>query len=138
MRVHGSLWANNHPIASNQYLPGTVQLVGLPGSGKSLLAEEYAARFEADPQRRAQYLGPNWDVAKVRGTPYNTGEGLQLALDAGAQPYGNWSGCHAIQWDAAAPTFGVEIGKPISVIRRRCNDQNDRSRMRRALRPSIR
>lgn len=62
--------------------------------------------FEADPQRRAQYLGPNWDVAKVRGTPYNTGEGLQLALDAGAQPFGNWSGCHAIQWDAAAPTFG--------------------------------
>jgi tricarballylate dehydrogenase len=45
-------------------------------------------------------------VAKVRGTPYNTGEGLQLALDAGAQPFGNWSGCHAIQWDAAAPTFG--------------------------------
>ena len=62
--------------------------------------------FEADPQRRAQYLGPNWDVAKVRGTPYNTGEGLQLALDAGAQPYGNWSGCHAIQWDAAAPPSG--------------------------------
>ena len=62
--------------------------------------------FEADPQRRAQFLGPNWDVAKVRGTPYNTGEGLQLALDAGAQPYGNWSGCHAIQWDAAAPPSG--------------------------------
>jgi tricarballylate dehydrogenase len=52
------------------------------------------------------YLGPNWDVAKVRGTPYNTGEGLQLALDAGAQPYGHWSGCHAIQWDAAAPPYG--------------------------------
>ncbi len=62
--------------------------------------------FEADPSRRAMYLGPNWDVAKVRGTPYNTGEGLQLALDAGAQPYGHWSGCHAIQWDAAAPPFG--------------------------------
>ncbi|MCA1668430.1 MAG: FAD-dependent tricarballylate dehydrogenase TcuA [Thermomicrobia bacterium] len=62
--------------------------------------------FEADPQRRAMYLGPNWDVAKVRGTPYNTGEVLQLALDAGAQPYGHWSGCHAIQWDAGAPPTG--------------------------------
>src|SRR5947209_327915 len=62
--------------------------------------------FEADPQRRAMYLGPNWDVAKVRGTPYNTGDGLHLALDAGAQPYGNWSGCHAIQWDAGAPPSG--------------------------------
>ena len=62
--------------------------------------------FEADPMRRAAYLGPNWDVAKVRGTPYNTGEVLQLALDAGAQPYGHWSGCHAIQWDAGAPPTG--------------------------------
>ena len=62
--------------------------------------------FEADPRQRAMYLGPQWDVAKVRGTPYNTGEGLQLALDAGAQPYGHWSGCHAIQWDAAAPPHG--------------------------------
>jgi tricarballylate dehydrogenase len=76
--------------------------------------EEIAARavvlasggFEADPQRRAAWLGPNWDVAKVRGTPYNTGEVLQMALDAGAQPYGNWSGCHAIQWDAGAPPSG--------------------------------
>lgn len=62
--------------------------------------------FEADPRMRAMYLGPNWDVAKVRGTPYNTGEGIQMALDLGAQPYGNWSGCHAIQWDAAAPPSG--------------------------------
>jgi tricarballylate dehydrogenase len=62
--------------------------------------------FEADPMRRAAYLGPNWDVAKVRGTPYNTGEVLQMALDAGAQPYGHWSGCHAIQWDAGAPPTG--------------------------------
>ncbi len=76
--------------------------------------EEIAARavvlasggFEADPRQRAAYLGPNWDVAKVRGTPYNTGEALQFALDAGAQPYGHWSGCHAIQWDVGAPPSG--------------------------------
>ncbi|HKO24539.1 MAG TPA: FAD-dependent tricarballylate dehydrogenase TcuA [Chloroflexota bacterium] len=76
--------------------------------------EEIAARtvvlacggFEADPRLRAMYLGPNWDIAKVRGTPYNTGEGVQIALDAGAQPYGHWSGCHATAWDAAAPPTG--------------------------------
>lgn len=45
--------------------------------------------FESDLQMRAAYLGPQWDVAKVRGTPYNTGEVLRMALDAGAQPYGN-------------------------------------------------
>jgi tricarballylate dehydrogenase len=62
--------------------------------------------FESDPRMRAAYLGPQWDVAKVRGTPYNTGEVLHAALQAGAQPYGNWSGCHSIAWDAAAPPTG--------------------------------
>lgn len=65
-----------------------------------------AGGFEANPQLRAAYLGPNWDLAKVRGTPYNTGEVLQMALDLGAQPFGNWSGCHAIAWDAGAPPTG--------------------------------
>ena len=62
--------------------------------------------FESDPRMRAAYLGPQWDVAKVRGTPYNTGEVLHVALEAGAQAYGNWSGCHSIAWDAAAPPAG--------------------------------
>ncbi|HEY7413602.1 MAG TPA: FAD-dependent oxidoreductase, partial [Ktedonobacteraceae bacterium] len=41
--------------------------------------------FEADPRLRAMYLGPRWDLAKVRGTPYNTGDGLQMALSLDAQ-----------------------------------------------------
>lgn len=65
-----------------------------------------AGGFEADPRLRAAYLGPNWDVAKVRGTPHNTGEVLLAALAHGAQAYGHWSGCHAIQWDADAPPTG--------------------------------
>ena len=65
-----------------------------------------AGGFESNPQMRAAYLGPNWDVAKVRGTPHNTGEVLRAALARGAQAYGNWSGCHAIQWDAGAPPTG--------------------------------
>jgi tricarballylate dehydrogenase len=65
-----------------------------------------AGGFESDPRMRAAHLGPNWDVAKVRGTPYNTGEVLDAMLTAGALPYGNWSGCHSIAWDAAAPATG--------------------------------
>jgi tricarballylate dehydrogenase len=65
-----------------------------------------AGGFEADPRLRAAHLGPNWDVAKVRGTPYNTGEALEAMLAAGAMPYGNWSGCHSIAWDAGAPATG--------------------------------
>jgi tricarballylate dehydrogenase len=62
--------------------------------------------FEANPAMRAAYLGPGWDLAMVRGTPYNTGEGLRLAWEAGAQPFGHFSGCHAVAWDAGARPIG--------------------------------
>jgi tricarballylate dehydrogenase len=62
--------------------------------------------FQADARLRASYLGPGWDLAKVRGTPYDTGDGLAIGLEAGAAPYGHMSGCHAIAWDANAPAFG--------------------------------
>src|SRR6267378_2814278 len=62
--------------------------------------------FEANPEWRTRYLGPNWDLARVRGTRHNTGEGIKMALDIGAQPYGHWSSCHAVQWDMNAPPFG--------------------------------
>ncbi len=51
--------------------------------------------FEANAQWRAQYLGAPWDHAKVRGTAYNQGDGLRMALAIGALPWGQWSGCHA-------------------------------------------
>ncbi|MDB5643606.1 MAG: fumarate reductase/succinate dehydrogenase flavoprotein-like protein, partial [Hyphomicrobiales bacterium] len=62
--------------------------------------------FEANPEWRARYLGRGWDLVKVRGTRFNTGDGLKMALDIGAAPYGNWSGCNAVAWDANAPEFG--------------------------------
>ena len=65
-----------------------------------------AGGFESDGDMRAEQLGPKWRAAKVRGTPYNTGEVLRMALEAGAQPYGQWSGCHSIAWDATAPDTG--------------------------------
>jgi tricarballylate dehydrogenase len=65
-----------------------------------------AGGFEANPEMRVRYLGPDWELAKVRGTRYNTGDGIAMALAAGAQPYGHWSSCHAVQWDIAAPPYG--------------------------------
>ena len=62
--------------------------------------------FEANPEWRTRYLGPGWDLAKVRGTRFNVGEGLKMALDIGACPYGNWSGRHAVSWERYAPEFG--------------------------------
>ncbi len=65
--------------------------------------------FEANPEMRARYLGAGWELAKVRGTRYNTGEGIQMALAAGAMPHGHWSGCHAVAWDLNAPPFGDRV-----------------------------
>lgn len=56
--------------------------------------------FEANAQWRAQYLGKPWDHAKVRGTSYNQGDGLRMALAIGALPWGQWSGRHSTPIDA--------------------------------------
>jgi tricarballylate dehydrogenase len=65
-----------------------------------------AGGFEANPEMRTRYLGPNWELARVRGTPYNTGDGIRMALEVGALPWGHWSGCHSVQWDLNAPWHG--------------------------------
>ncbi|HJP23378.1 MAG TPA: FAD-dependent tricarballylate dehydrogenase TcuA [Alphaproteobacteria bacterium] len=65
-----------------------------------------AGGFESNAEWRTRYLGPGWDLAKVRGTRFNTGDGIAMALEAGAMPYGNWSGSHAVGWDRNAPEFG--------------------------------
>jgi tricarballylate dehydrogenase len=65
-----------------------------------------AGGFQANTEWRTRYLGPGWDLAKVRGSSFNTGDGIRMALDIGASPAGNWSGCHAVQWDYNAPEFG--------------------------------
>jgi len=62
--------------------------------------------FEANAEMRTRYLGPGWELARVRGSRFNTGDGIRMALEAGASPAGNWSGCHAVAWDRNAPEFG--------------------------------
>jgi succinate dehydrogenase/fumarate reductase flavoprotein subunit len=63
-----------------------------------------AGGFESNPRMRTQYLGPGWDLAHVRGTPYNTGECLEMVIrDINAKQAGNWSGCHSVAWDANSP-----------------------------------
>lgn len=62
--------------------------------------------FQANAEMRTRYLGAGWELAKVRGTRYNTGDGIRMALDIGARSYGHWSGCHAVGWDFNAPEYG--------------------------------
>ncbi len=65
-----------------------------------------AGGFQSDPEQRTRYLGPGWELAKVRGTRFNTGDGIRMGLAAGAAATGNWSGCHAVAWERNAPEFG--------------------------------
>jgi tricarballylate dehydrogenase len=51
--------------------------------------------FQASPEWRRRCLGENWDLVKLRGTRYDTGDGLRMALEVGAQTTGHWGGCHA-------------------------------------------
>jgi tricarballylate dehydrogenase len=64
--------------------------------------------FETNPAWRRLYLGDPWDHAKVRGSNFNYGDGLKMALDIGAMPWGHWGGCHATPINAEAPDYGVQ------------------------------
>jgi len=87
------------------------QLKGKPAEFRAKSVVLACGGFEANPEMRTRYLGPGWELAKVRGSRFNVGDGLRMALDIGAAPCGNWSGCHATGWDRYAPEFGdVNVG----------------------------
>ena len=62
--------------------------------------------FEASDDMRAEQIGPDWAVAKVRGTPMNTGDGLRMAFDLGAVRHGSFTGCHATPMDLHMKDYG--------------------------------
>ena len=62
--------------------------------------------FEASREMRGRLMGERWMRAKVRGTPHNTGAGLTMALEAGAELCGRIDGCHAVPMDRHMPDYG--------------------------------
>jgi tricarballylate dehydrogenase len=62
--------------------------------------------FETNPEWRTRYLGQEWGHAKVRGSNFNYGDGLRMALEMGAMPWGHWGGCHATPIVSEAPDYG--------------------------------
>ncbi len=63
--------------------------------------------FESSPEMRVRHLGAGWENVKLRGVPFNTGDGLNMALDLGAQANGSWSTCHASPQGANRPEYDV-------------------------------
>ena len=87
-------------------------VIGVRALGPSGFADFYARSvvlacggFEANAEMRTRYLGRDWDTVHVRGVPYNTGDGLRMALDIGAMPFGSWGSCHASPQDVEMPAF---------------------------------
>ncbi|MFQ6029797.1 MAG: FAD-dependent tricarballylate dehydrogenase TcuA, partial [Dehalococcoidia bacterium] len=85
-----------------------LQVLGPDGfediAGRSVVLA--AGGFEANAEMRCRYLGPGWEMVKVRGIPYNTGDGIRMATEVGGQAHGHYSSCHAVAWDMNAPPFG--------------------------------
>jgi len=55
--------------------------------------------FESNPEMRARYLGPGWELARVAWHTLQHGRGSHHGEGIGAKPYGHWSGCHSVAWD---------------------------------------
>ena len=64
--------------------------------------------FQANVQMRVAHLGRFADSLILRGSRHNTGEGIRMALDIGAQPAGQWGDYHSAVIDARSPV--VECG----------------------------
>lgn len=104
-----------------QYSSAMVDLVVKEGAVAGIVIEdidgnksEIAARsiilgcggFESNADMRKKYIGSHWEKAKVRGTPYNTGDGLELAFALGAKHHGYYEGCHATPMDLEMKDYG--------------------------------
>lgn len=61
--------------------------------------------FEANPEMRVRYLGRDMDGLILRGSRYNTGDGLRMALAIGAMPAGQWGDFHSAVLDARSTPF---------------------------------
>lgn len=71
--------------------------------------------FEANPDLRAKYLGPEWRNVKVRGTRHNTGDLYAPLEKLNAAMVGHWAGCHATPLDAKYPATGnIEMAEMAS------------------------
>jgi len=90
---------------------GTVKGVRAKVNGKRVELKSRAVvlgsgGFEASKSLRSKFMGPRWRKAKVRGTRHNDGRTLLAAMKAGAELYGDMSGCHATQIDLRSSEYG--------------------------------
>ena len=59
--------------------------------------------YESDERKRTVYYGDGYDEMTIRGSPYNAGGPIDMALDIGAKAAGQWSGAHMSLIDGNSP-----------------------------------
>jgi len=59
--------------------------------------------FQANVQMRVAHLGRFADSIILRGSRFNTGDGINMAIEAGALPAGQWGDYHSAVLDARSP-----------------------------------
>ncbi|MFC7009805.1 FAD-dependent tricarballylate dehydrogenase TcuA [Halalkalicoccus salilacus] len=64
-----------------------------------------AGGYESNEEKRTRYYGSDYDAMKVRGSQYNTGEGIDMVLDAGGRATGQWGGAHMALIDSESPEY---------------------------------
>ncbi len=65
--------------------------------------------FQANTEMRVRYLGREASSLVVRGSKYNTGDGIRMAMAIGGQSTGDWGGFHSAVMDARSEP--VEAGE---------------------------
>ena len=65
--------------------------------------------FQANTEMRVRYLGREASSLIVRGSKYNTGDGINMEMAIGGQSMGDWGGFHSAVMDARSEP--VEAGE---------------------------
>ena len=86
--------------------------------------------FEAEPGMADALSRSGLGSRESARHPYNFGDGIRWGSTSARCRCGNWSGCHAVQWDCNAPEFGdLAVGDSFQNIPiRSASDQCDRPR----------
>jgi tricarballylate dehydrogenase len=92
-------------IAQGKFESGTVLLDGVETEFRARCMVVAAGGFESNLDWLKEAWGSAADNFIIRGTPYNKGKLLRLLLDAGAEPVGDATQCHAVAVDGRAPKF---------------------------------
>lgn len=92
-------------IADGIFLGATVRRAGSEERVAADALVAAAGGFEANIEWLKQGWGEAAENFLIRGTPYNRGTVLRMLLDAGVQPVGDPTQCHAVAIDARAPKY---------------------------------